>query len=434
MSEPIRSPGSCAASDVAVTPIRPFRGVRYVVDAAEVAAVLGPPDDVTTTAQALELAAQHPANCLRLEIPDPDGVSFRGAAAVFREWLARGILAMDPQPAIYLYAHRFACLDEACERFGAYLLAGLRGPYQAALLAHEATNEDLVLRRERQLAAVQAHAGAVHVIWPGSGELRMCLETLAGAQEPLWDIEIRGERHRLWIVTGATAYELACLVGEQPLVVADGHHRLAAARRLAQRTRHHDPARDPFAWVPVHVVDARDPGLRLRAIHRAFRRLPGDWPSLRAHLARHALVECLGRALPEPEELVRLVEELSLAPQRVVLLVRPDEVLRVVLPEPVEDEPDAAVVDRLLVRHVFAFDGTSHERLVEYSPDPLVVAQALASGSVQLAAFLRPTSLETVLHWARAGRLLPPKTTYFYPKLPQGIVFYDLADPRSLEG
>lgn len=90
------------------------------------------------------------------------------------------------------------------------------------------------------------------------------------------------------------------------------------------------------------------------------------------------------------------------------------------------------MVDRLLLRHVCALDAATIERVVSYTPDTSEAVAAVQSGRAVLAVLLRPTPLATVLALAQAGQLLPPKTTYFFPKLPQGIVFYDLADPLTL--
>jgi len=414
-------------------PLRPFRAVRY--DPARVddlAAVLGPPDDVPTAEQAAALASRHPYHCLHLEVPDPDGRSFSRAAQLYRAWRAEGILRRDAERSCYVYAHRFLFAGTAYERLGVFLAASLDPTSGAALLPHEGTAPELVERRARQLAAVQAHAGAVYAVWAGDGTLRGALEAIAAREQPLWSVTRGADTHRLWAVHGDRARELAALVASRPLVVADGHHRLAAAQRLAARTGSSGAAPDPRWWVPVHVVDAADPALLVRPIHRVLSWIPCDWSALRAHLARHAPLA----AAPPPERLEdveRLADELARTTRPRVLVLQREELLTVELPAADSAEPDAVLVDTLLLRHVCALDTTTIERVVTYTPDAGEAALAVRSGRAVLAVLLRPTALETVLARAQAGRLLPPKTTYFFPKLPQGIVFYDLADPQTLE-
>ncbi|MCM8746044.1 DUF1015 domain-containing protein [Thermomicrobium sp. CFH 73360] len=413
-------------------PLRPFRALRYVAEhVGDLAAVLGPADDVPTAEQAAALAAQHPHHCLHLEVPDPDGRSFQTAARVFRAWRAQGIVQPDAAPACYVYAHRFVFEGQPRERFGVFLAASLDPHRGARLLPHEGTTQELVERRERQLEAVQVHAGAVYAIWDGEGTLRQMLEAITAQERPLWRIERSGEWHTLWAVHGSQAAELAALIASRPLVVADGHHRLEAAKRYAQRYVPAGSSSHPAAWVPVHVVDAADPALVVRPIHRLLRWLPCDWDAIRSHLVDHAKIVQVIRA-PSPDMLIRATETLAARVVPHALVVHAEESLEVVLPGDDVAKPDALLVDTLVLRHVCAFDQAELEQVVEYTPDVVEAALAVRSGRAALAILLRPTPLKTVLAWAERGQLLPPKTTYFFPKLPQGLVFFDLADSLTL--
>ena len=425
---PDRAPDATAAGTL---PLRPFRAVRYDIERiGNLAAVLGPPDDVPDAAQAAALAARHPYHCLHLEIPDPDGRGFTQAAQQYRTWRSEGVLLREREPACYVYAHRFRLDGTPSERLGVFLAAALDPLAGAQLLPHEGTTPELVERRLRQLEAVQAHAGAVYAIWAGDGALRQVLEAIVRTEPPLWSVTVNGDEHRLWAVSGARAHELAALVTSRPLVIADGHHRYAAAQRLAERARVGGRSVDPRGWVPVHVVDAADPALVVRPIHRVLSWLPCDWDTLRAHLARHAAVDSLA---PGPlDGVVQLAGDLARSRRPHVLVLHRQELLVVELPTGADSEPDAVVVDRLLLRHVCALDAATIERVVTYTPDTSEAVAAVQSGRAVLAVLLRPTPLATVLALAQAGQLLPPKTTYFFPKLPQGIVFYDLADPLTL--
>lgn len=414
------------------SPLRPFRALRYVPEqVGDLAAVLGPADDVPTAEQAAALAAQHPHHCLHLEVPDPDGRSFQTAARLFRAWRHQGIVQRDGVPTCYVYAYRFMLEGRSRERFGVFFAASLDPHMGAHLLPHEGTTQELVERRERQLEAVQVHAGSVYAIWDGEGALRQTLEAITAQKRPLWRVERSGEWHTLWAVHGRRATELAALVASRPLVVADGHHRLEAAKRYAQRCVPAGSSNHPAAWVPIHVVDAADPALVVRPIHRLLRWLPCEWDAIRAHLADHTKIVHVTRA-PTPDMLIRATETLATRSVPHALLVHAEECLEVVLPGGGVAEPDAMLVDTLVLRHVCAFDQAELEQVVEYTPDVVEAALAVRSGRAALAILLRPTPLETVLAWAKSGRLFPPKTTYFFPKLPQGIVFFDLADPLTL--
>jgi hypothetical protein len=183
----------------------------------------------------------------------------------------------------------------------------------------------------------------------------------------LWEHARGEEQHALWRVTGPAVEELAALAASRPLVIADGHHRFAAALRYARDQQITGTLGHPAAWVPVHVVDAADPALAVRAIHRLVRWLPGDWETLQAHLARHARIVAV-RAVPSPEEAARLAAELARASQPRVLLLQERELLELALPTTPDDEPDAILVDALLLRHVCALEAETIEQVVEYTP------------------------------------------------------------------
>ncbi len=413
-------------------PLRPFRAVRYdPARVGDLAAVLGPPDDVTTAEQAAQLAAGHPYHCLHLEVPDPNGRTFTRAAQLYRAWRAAGVLRREEAPACYVYAHRFSLDGRAQQRLGVFLAAALAPEGGAQLLPHEGTAPELVARRLRQLEVVRAHAGAVYAVWAGDGRLRRLLETVVTSVRPAWSVSTGDDEHRLWVVRGSPAWEVAALVAQQPLVIADGHHRFAAAQQLAERSGVQGTREDPRAWVPVHVVDAVDPALVVRSIHRIVTWLPRDWETVRAHLAQHTAVRV--SRVPSPDRLAQLTRDLARADRPRVLVLEREELLTVDLPGTDGAEPDAVLVDRLLLQHVCGLDAATIARTVEYTPDAGEAARAVESGRAVLAVLLRPTALSTVLDWARAGRLLPPKTTYFFPKLPQGLVFYDLDDPATLD-
>jgi uncharacterized protein (DUF1015 family) len=356
----------------AVADVRPFRAVRY---ARPSAAVTAPPYDVIDGPTRESLAARDPHNVVHLTLePDADL-----AAERFRSWLGDGVLVRDARPAVWWLEQDFVGPDGVA-RSRSGVVASLRAePYATgAVLPHERTHAGPIEGRLRLLRATRAQLEPIFLLHEGSPPLAR------PARPP--DLEVEGTR--LWRVEDEGAVS-AFFEGTQ-LLVADGHHRYETAVAFAA-----DDGADRLMAV---LVSTADHGLEIFPTHRVF--------------SRRAEIDPPGERLASLDEaLAALAREPEGAPAAVFL--RAGEA-RLVRGE--EGELDVELVDR------FGHAG------IAYTPDRDEVVRRLDSGQADCAFVLRPLRIEDVFERARGGRTLPPKATYFFPKLVSGLLFHPV-DP-----
>lgn len=348
--------------------VRPFRAVRYASPSPYVTA---PPYDVLDESQRAELRARDPHNVVRLTC-DPDEPA---AGRRFRAWLDEGILVRDDTLAVWVLEQDVS-EDAGVGRTRTGIAASLRAePYSTGVvLPHERTHAGTRRRRLRLLRAAQAQLEPLFFLYDGS-------PPLAVPDRPP-DVDVGDTR--LWRIDGDQGIADA-FAGTQ-LLIADGHHRYETAVAFAD-----EGGGDRLLAV---LVSTDDPGLAILATHRVFTGRPD--------------LDLDGEAFDSPEA---ALEALSREPfdRSAAVLVRPDAT-RLVRGEP--GELDAELVER------FGRNG------IGYTPDAGDAIARVRGGEADCAFLLRATRIEDVFDHARRGVTMPPKSTYFFPKLVSGLLFH----------
>ncbi|MGQ0844771.1 MAG: DUF1015 family protein [Sporichthyaceae bacterium] len=388
----------------------PFAGIRYATEALE--EVTAPPYDVIDAEERAGLCARHEHNVVRIDMPvAEDGPDpYEAAARRFARWQAEGVLLVD-SPALYPY--RMTATDEtgAVRRTLGVLGALAIDPVgRVDVLPHEHTTPKAHSDRLALLEATKANLSA---IWGLSlaGGLTALVDTDAATPLGAWHDE-DGVGHELWRLEDPAAVEAVCeAVGSAPLVIADGHHRYSTCLKYAD-----SPAAPAGAAATMClVVELEHEQLTVQPIHRLLTGLPegSDLPALLA--ADFAVGEL--EALPSPEVVNRLVAERSLA------LLTADG-LRLLTPlrengpgvvEPLDSVRVAQAAEALPPHELTYQHGVGH------------VLAAVRSGRAQAAILLRPVSVDQIRATAEARGLMPPKSTFFYPKPRTGTVFRSLS-------
>ncbi|MFC8534018.1 DUF1015 family protein [Streptomyces sp. NPDC057249] len=409
----------------------PFRGLRYVPErVGSLAAVTSPPYDVVVRPDGLlHLESADPHNIVRLILPQAGTVAARNAraAATLDDWLAEGVLAPDPEPALYVYEQR----DEEILQRGVIGALALSGPADGVVLPHEDVMAHVVEDRADLMRATAAHLEPLLLTYRGgegtaTGATAVVERTVE--REPLLCTTTEdGFRHRLWAVTDpAERAEIqADLAGHQALI-ADGHHRWATYLRLQEE--HTDPG--PWDYGLVLLVDTARYPLRVRAIHRLLHGLPVA-DALDALTGLFRIREVAGPLPDAMEALAGAAAEgnaFLLAGDGAFHLVdRPDEAL---LARTVPgDRPaawrtlDATVLHAALLDRVWRIpDDPAH---IAYIHDTAAaVEQAERNGST--AVLMHPVREELVRNLARQGVTMPRKSTSFGPKPATGLVLRSL--------
>jgi uncharacterized protein (DUF1015 family) len=389
----------------------PFAGLRY--DASlPLDDLVAPPYDVVGIEERAVLGRRHPANAIHVELPadDPEGGldRYRAAARLFTEWTSRGILRPEEGPGFYTYR-----MTEADGRSTTGVIGALEcRPGGGDVLPHEQTIPKDMTDRLELLRACRINTSP---IW-GLSLAEDLAETYVQEGPPTASAtDDAGVKHDLWTVRRPRALELiSTKVGSAPVVIADGHHRYETA--LAYRAERHQAKGDSPAdcdLVMALVVELSERQLSVGAIHRLLRGVPGDLDLL-ALFGRWFESEGLGH--PDLSSVERLLANNEMG------LVTAHGVWRLV-PKDAAFTRAGSDLDSSLVELVLADSPVK----VEYLHDARRAFEEVESSVADALVVLRPVTVAQIAGWARQGRRMPPKSTYFHPKPRTGMVFRPLA-------
>jgi uncharacterized protein (DUF1015 family) len=415
----------------------PFRGLHY----AELkASVLAPPYDVISPAQRRRLLARDPFNIVRVDLgPTPTPPEwYTKAAENLARWVATGVLVREERPLLYGYQQHFS-LEDGRRRVRTGFLARVRlAEWGQGIHRHEHTRMEPRADRLRLMETTQAQLSPVFGLYRDpEGELRRWLEPPA---QPWYDgLDEDGVRHIFWPLTDPAA--MAALVEgmrSKEVVIADGHHRYETAltyRAERRRAEGNPPTPQPYDYVLMYLTALEDPGLEILATHRVITHLPVlNGLSFLKSCARDfelipvrdtTLREAVARAAGDT---VAIGVELGWAGAWVLRLKDMERARRAAGAGADLAELDVCVLQNLIFRPRLGItpELLTIGELVHYTIHEEEARAAVQRGEAQVAFILNPTKPEQVWQAACRGVTLPPKSTYFYPKLLTGLVINPL--------
>ncbi|MET9476626.1 DUF1015 domain-containing protein [Streptomyces sp. NPDC002917] len=408
----------------------PFRGLRYVPErVGSLAAVTSPPYDVVVRPDGLHhLESADPYNIVRLILPQADTAAARNeqAAETLNRWLDEGILAPEPEPALYVYEQRNG---ETLQR-GIVGALALSAPADGIVLPHEDVMAHVVEDRADLMRTTAAHLEPLLLTYRSEGHstgATAVIERTIHRPPLLTTTTEDGYCHRLWAVTDpADRSEIETDLARHQALIADGHHRWATYLRLQQE--HTVPG--PWDFGLVLLVDTARYPLRVRAIHRLLHRLPVA-DALAALNGAFRIRDIEG---PLPVALDALAEAaaegnafLLAGDGRFHLVDRPDKALLArTVPA---DRPlawrtlDATVLHATLLDHLWQIPDTP-EHIAYIHDTEAAVDQAERHNAT--AVLMHPVREEVVRDLARQGVTMPRKSTSFGPKPASGLVLRSL--------
>ena len=343
--------------------VKPFRALRYDERrAGPLDSLVAPPYDVISAEDRERYLTRSPYNVVNLTLPDDEAK----AADQLSDWQDEGVLVRDEEPALWWLSQEFVGPDRVPRRRDGLVVALRVEPYErGSIRPHERTHAGPKEGRLRLLRALRTHVEPIFLLYPGS------LDGPKG--EPAIDVELDGVRSRLWRLDGDVPD-----LGDTELLIADGHHRYETALAF-----HQEDGTEASAWLLAVLVPTEQKGLTIFPTHRIATRtkpLPpleshsnGDDRALAEVYTRHGTGYLHGE----------------------------------------QGELDTELVAR------YAAD-------VRYTPSADEARAAVDSGEAEAAFLLRPPTVEQVAAVAEAGKTMPQKSTFFYPKLTSGLLFLPL--------
>jgi uncharacterized protein (DUF1015 family) len=414
--------------------VQPLRALRY--DPAAVGSlddVIAPPYDVIDDEQRAVLAARSPYNVVEIDLPP----SYEQAAETMSEWRGRGVLVHEAEPAIWVLRQDYTAPDGTEQtRTGFFARVRVENYGAGRIRPHERTHPGPKEDRLRLTRATRANLSPIFTLFPDRDDAAgRAMEQLAAEEPFAMATEPEGTVNRLWQSADPDVIaELQTALADAELLIADGHHRYETARVYADEVGGEGDHR----YVLMLLCSLSDPGLLIFPTHRLLGGLKDD--SAKQLAIRDALLsdfdlEELGAtSLLEPSDDAGRVafgymDSFFRKPYRVTLKDQSiaDRALHG-MPPPYR-RLDTAVLEALILRGALGMseDDISHLRGLRYSSRLSEAIEEVESGAADAAFFLRATPVDQVREVAAAGESMPPKSTYFFPKVPTGLVFNLLA-------
>ena len=406
--------------------IRPLRGYRYTGDTTrDISTVVAPPYDQISPETQDRLYALNLHNIVRVTYPKDAPGKYGQAREVLDAWLAEGVWRRDERPAIYPYDQSYTDAGQSVTRTGFVALGEVSDYRRRVVLPHERTHAGPKRDRMDLLEATAADIGLLFMLASDpDGELR---RATAPAGEPIAEArDLKGERHRLWRVTDATAIaRVQALMAPRQVIIADGHHRYETA--VAYAGHHPEATHKLMAFFALEA-----PGLTILPNHRLVHSVQGfDFDDLMHVATRWFDVTPLTDPLGAPLE-NRTIGVVS-GSDAALLRLKPAEFDRIKWPERTSRAWRGLAVSILhegLLRPLLGItdaklDAKTH---VDYTADRAEAVRLAREGKCQAAFLIAPTTPAELQAIVRGGELLPQKSTHFYPKLLDGLVFHRLGE------
>lgn len=404
--------------------ITALRGYRYARGRArDLSSVVAPPYDQISPEDQDRLHAMSPDNIVRVTYgKDEPGVDkYARARGVLEGWLAAGVWAREDEPAIYPYHQTYQLGGQRVTRSGFIALGEVSDYAHGMVLPHERTHAAPKLDRLRLLEATAADVGLLFMLVSDPhGEILGATEP---SGEPIVEArDLRGEWHRLWRITNATVVAtVAALMAPRPVIIADGHHRYETAVEYARR--YPSAAEKLMAFFALEA-----PGLTILANHRLVHGLEG-FSLARLAAAAHPWFEVTPLGDPATFRPTNRSLGVVTPDAGAVFTVRTDALDRIEWPEatsPAWRALAVAILHEGLLKPLLHITDAQLEAKthVDYTADQREAVRQVREGQYQAAFLIAPTTPQELQAVVGGGEVLPPKSTHFYPKLLDGLVFH----------
>ncbi len=410
--------------------VRPFRALRPVPAlAAEVAA---PPYDVLDSEEARAMVRENPRSFLRvskaevdlepaIDLHDPR-VTAR-AAENLEAFIRDGILVQDPRPCLYLY--RLKMGDHV--QTGLYACVSVADYENDTIRKHEHTRHDKEEDRLAQIQALNAQTGPVFLMVRGRDELKALFDRAAAEKPEYRFVHQYGVEHTFWVVKDEAWIDSvrAAFDAAGCLYIADGHHRAAAAVRAGRERREKNPGhtgQEEYNFFPAVIFP--DSEMRILNYNRVVQDLNG--------LSADAFLKRISRDFkvdPAPDGRAFMPAERGTFGMRLGdrwFVLRAPEA-RLHSSDPVS-RLDVSILQDLLLGPVLGIQDPRTDRRIQFVGGirGLGELERLVSAGAAVAFSLFPTGIDQLMTVADSGRVMPPKSTWFEPKLRSGLATHFL--------
>ncbi len=433
--------------------IRPFNGIHYnpalVKDFAK---VICPPYDIIPPQMQLELYGRNEFNFIRIEhgreLPNDKDTDnkYTRAAATLEQWLEEQILVADAVPCIYVDDHQFKHQGKTWHRRGIACRVKLEEWDKMIVRPHEGTLSRPKGDRLSLLWALKADTSPIMALYEDHNK-RIAAALDAGSRgKPTFSVNnVDGESHRIWAISDENIIrQFSSSLANQPLYIADGHHRYESALNYQREKRTSvkaAPGNQPFDFVMMTLIDFADTGLVILPAHRLVRGI--SQPSLDSLLTSLHTIFKVEELPSEKVSGQAQIDELIAGNTGEVKLLMcgpgKEHFFRLTLTDftPIKSmiphfhselyqTLDVSIVDHVILEELLGLTHEAAGTYIDYTNDAPEAIKRVREQEYQLAIIVNPVKPQAIKSIADSGDRMPRKSTYFYPKVPAGLTLYRL--------
>jgi len=398
--------------------------------------VVCPPYDVISPKEQAAFHQAHPFNYIRVLLglekagDNSHDNKYSRSKKVFAEWLEKGILIEDDKPCLYIYKQEYKVFGQKKARLGFLALMRLHDKEQSKVFPHENTHMAAKVDRLRLLRNVKANLCPIFVCYSDKyKKIEDIFQMHIRQVKPFIDVtDPDGVRHTLWRMDEESAIEqVKNFMTDQALFIADGHHRYEVGmeyRRLRMQDKKRSTGKEPFNYIMTYFTNLDSKDLVILPIHRVVKKLPKNLDFLEEFFrvdrvgSMNELKILLGRAGKNENAF-------GLYTRDVIKLLRLKN--KTLIDEHIHDgSKDYRSLDATILKY-FIFDrvNIASEEII-YKKDMKEAIDMVDNGEAAACFILNPVRVDQLKSVALNGEKMPPKTTYFYPKVLSGLTIYNM--------
>ncbi|MCP5043636.1 MAG: DUF1015 domain-containing protein [bacterium] len=423
-----------------MTVARPFRAVRYDPARVDLSRAIVPPYDVIAADERETYYTRDPHNAIRFELTrkavDEADADYAEVGETLAAWRASGVLIRDSEPGYYVMRQRFTAPGgDVLERVGFFAELGLEDYCERVVRPHERTLAGPKADRLKVLRASRANLSSVFLLYEDREQELAAILARALDNHLLAEAsDDAGVEYALALLNDSDDVEIVqAFMGRSPVVIADGHHRYetALAYRDESRTTATSPNPNaPYESTLAYFANAYAPGSLLLPIHRVVKKevcaappTDAEWQAALPGWQHKSVV------LGEADSIADLLQEHlePLAAQAAFAADDAQGTLRIFWREqPLGDELVVRVLEDEVLASVFGLDTEAiRHGAVSFPKSAERAADEVRKGEGCVALYLNALSPDDVFRVTGLGEVMPQKSTFFYPKVPTGMVFRD---------
>ena len=422
--------------------IKPFRGIYFELKNDKLLKKLTcPPYDIISPKDQDYFYRLHPCNVVRLVLGKNRSADSKGSnrnsrsGQYFQNWLKKGILKKEASPYIYIYRQKYTHRNKIYTPLGFVALSRLEDWRRKKVLPHEVTFDKFKIDRLKLLRKTKANFESILALYSHSARIEKILRKAVKFPPFLKILDEEGVEHTIYRLSNRK--EVSTIqqeMKEKPLFIADGHHRYQASldfSREAARSKSSSKCKDAH-YIMVTFMDMQGSNLTIFPTHRLIRRISRFsykqfFESLEPCFQVKKVSAGNFRSQLEKEGKKITVFGLYLGRNQYFLIkLRPEVDLKGLIKEnksSVWKKLDVSVLHKLILEKLL---NSRKDNQLYFTRDAEEARDVVKNGKFKMAFLLNPTRIEDIRSVASRGERMPPKSTYFYPKLRSGLVMREM--------